>query len=182
MDCRLPDSFVPGISQEEYWSGISEWFPPFPLLNALGGFSPVFTGSTRVPEGKSQNIVGGPSDWARIRLVCSEPPAVCQVQFRVSFLELVLSGLPSLECLLWDLEIVLTSTLQSLDLPLVFCTFYYWLVRGDNSRDLPLSLWSGDTDSKNLDYQKMNPRKYQIVRTHTKETTVIQDPTSPNHK
>ena len=27
-----------------------------------------------------------------------------------------------------------------------------------------------------------NPMGYQIVRTHTKETTVIQDPASPNHQ
>ena len=33
------------------------------------------------------------------------------------------------------------------------------------------SLWSGSTDSKTLDYQRTNPREYQIVRTHTKETT-----------
>ena len=37
-------------------------------------------------------------------------------------------------------------------------------------------------DSKTLDYQRTNPRGYQIVRTHTKETTVIQDPASPNHQ
>ena len=34
-----------------------------------------------------------------------------------------------------------------------------------------LSLGSGSTDSKTLDYQRTNPREYQIVRTHTKETT-----------
>ena len=62
MDCRLPGFFVPGISQEEYWSGILEWFPPFPLLNARGDFSPVCTESTRVLGGKSHNIVGAPSD------------------------------------------------------------------------------------------------------------------------
>ena len=44
-----------------------------------------------------------------------------------------------------------------------------------------LSLWSGSTDSKILDYQRTNPREYQIVRTHTKETTWIQDPASSNH-
>ena len=37
------------------------------------------------------------------------------------------------------------------------------------TRDQALSLWSGSTDSKTLDYQKNNPRNYQIVRTHTKE-------------
>lgn len=59
MDYRLPGSFVPGISQEEYWSGILEWFPPF---NARGDFSPIFTGSTQVLGDKSHNIVGAPSD------------------------------------------------------------------------------------------------------------------------
>jgi len=33
------------------------------------------------------------------------------------------------------------------------------------TRDLTLSLWSGSTDSKTLDYQRTNPREYQIVRT-----------------
>ena len=42
-------------------------------------------------------------------------------------------------------------------------------------RDQALSLWSGSTDSKTLDYQRTNPREYQIVRTHTKETTWIRD-------
>ena len=37
------------------------------------------------------------------------------------------------------------------------------------TRDQALSLWSGNTDSKTLDYQRANPRGYQIVRTHTKE-------------
>ena len=46
-------------------------------------------------------------------------------------------------------------------------------------RDKALSLWSGSTDSKNLDYQRTNPREYQIVRTHTKETTWIQDLNHP---
>ena len=43
------------------------------------------------------------------------------------------------------------------------------------TRDQTLSLWSGSTDSKTLDYQRTNPTEYQIVRTHTKETTWIQD-------
>ena len=47
-------------------------------------------------------------------------------------------------------------------------------------RDQALSLWSGSTDSKTLDYQRTNPREYQIVRTHTKKSTWIQDPASPN--
>ena len=50
------------------------------------------------------------------------------------------------------------------------------------TRDQALSLWSGSTDSKTLDYQRTNPREYQIVRTPTKETTWIQDPASPNHQ
>ena len=36
-------------------------------------------------------------------------------------------------------------------------------------RDQALSLWSGSTDPKTLDYQRTNCREYQIVR--TKETT-----------
>ena len=38
-------------------------------------------------------------------------------------------------------------------------------------QDQALSLWSGSTDSKTLDYQRTNPREYHIVRTHTKEAT-----------
>ena len=37
------------------------------------------------------------------------------------------------------------------------------------------------TDSTSLEYQRTKPREYQIVRTHTKETTWIQDLASPNH-
>ena len=33
-----------------------------------------------------------------------------------------------------------------------------------HGRDQALSLWSGSTDSKTLDYQRTNPREYQIVR------------------
>ena len=44
-----------------------------------------------------------------------------------------------------------------------------------------LSLWSRSTDSKIQDYQRTNPREYQIVRTPTKETTWIQNLASPNH-
>ena len=47
-------------------------------------------------------------------------------------------------------------------------------------RDQALSLWSGSIDSKTLDYQRTNPRGYQIVRTHTKETTGIQTQQHPN--
>ena len=50
------------------------------------------------------------------------------------------------------------------------------------SRDQALSIWSGSTDSKTLDYQRINPREHQIVRTHTNETTWTQDPASPNHQ
>ena len=38
-----------------------------------------------------------------------------------------------------------------------------------------ISLISWSTDSKTLYYQRTNPKVYQIVRTHTKETTWIQD-------
>ena len=34
-----------------------------------------------------------------------------------------------------------------------------------------LSLWSGSTDSKALDYQRTIPKEYQIVRSHTNDTT-----------
>ena len=50
------------------------------------------------------------------------------------------------------------------------------------TRDQALSLWSGSTDSKTLDYQKAYSREYQIVGTHTKETTSIQDPASSNQQ
>ena len=50
------------------------------------------------------------------------------------------------------------------------------------TRDQALSLWSRSPDSKTLDYQRTNPREYQTVRAHTKETTWIQDPVSPNHQ
>ena len=53
----------------------------------------------------------------------------------------------------------------------------HWTVR-----DQALSLWSGSTDSKTLDYQRTNPRDYHIVRTHTKETTWIQDLATPNQQ
>ena len=49
------------------------------------------------------------------------------------------------------------------------------------TQDQALSLWSGSTESNTLDYQRTNPRG-QIVRTHTKETTVIEDLASPNHQ
>ena len=38
-------------------------------------------------------------------------------------------------------------------------------------RDQALSLWSGSTDFKTLDYQRTNPMEYEIMRTHTEETT-----------
>ena len=40
------------------------------------------------------------------------------------------------------------------------------------TRDQTLSLWSGNTDSKTLDYQRTNPREYKIVRTHTRKPFV----------
>ena len=45
-----------------------------------------------------------------------------------------------------------------------------------------LRLWSVNTDSKTLDYERTNPRGYQIMRTHIKETTGIQDLASPSHQ
>ena len=39
------------------------------------------------------------------------------------------------------------------------------------TRDQALSLWSGSTDSKTLDYQRVNPKEYQTVGTPTKEIT-----------
>ena len=39
------------------------------------------------------------------------------------------------------------------------------------ARGQVLSLWSGPTDSRTLDYQRTSPREYQIVRTHANETT-----------
>ena len=39
------------------------------------------------------------------------------------------------------------------------------------TQDQALSLWSGSTDSKTLDYQRTNAREYHIVRTYTNETT-----------
>ena len=50
------------------------------------------------------------------------------------------------------------------------------------TRDQALSLWSGKTDSKTLDYQRTNPRDYQIGKISTKENTCLQDPVSPNHQ
>ena len=50
------------------------------------------------------------------------------------------------------------------------------------TRDQALNLWSGSTDSKTLYYQRTNPKGFQMVRTHTKETIGIQDPTSPHHQ
>ena len=44
-----------------------------------------------------------------------------------------------------------------------------------------LRLWSGCADSKSIDYQRTSdPREYQIVRTHTKATTYVQDLAPPN--
>ena len=37
------------------------------------------------------------------------------------------------------------------------------------TQDQALSLWTGSTDSKTLDYQRTNPRGYQTVRIHTKK-------------
>ena len=45
------------------------------------------------------------------------------------------------------------------------------MLEGILGRDQALSFWSESTDSKILDYQRINPREYQRVITHTKETT-----------
>ena len=37
------------------------------------------------------------------------------------------------------------------------------------TRDKSWAFWSGSTDLKTLDYQRTNPREYQIVRTHTRK-------------
>ena len=60
-------------------------------------------------------------------------------------------------------------------------SFSSWSVWG-NHRDQALSFWSGNTDSKTLDYHRTSPREYQIVRNHTKETTWIENLASPNHQ
>ena len=51
--------------------------------------------------------------------------------------------------------------------------------RKRSGRDQALGPWSGSTDSKTPVNQRTKPREYQTVRTHTKETTGIQDPASP---
>ena len=45
-----------------------------------------------------------------------------------------------------------------------------------------MSLWSGSTDPKTLDYLRTYAREHQIARRHTKETTAVQDPASPGHQ
>ena len=50
------------------------------------------------------------------------------------------------------------------------------------TRDQALSLWSGSINSKTIDCQSTNRREYHIVRTHTRETTVIQALASPNYQ
>ena len=75
--------------------------------------------------------------------------------------------------LLWD-----CSTIPKLQLPAMYFPVDQRSCPGDQAP----SLWSGSTDSKTLDYQRTNPREYQIVRTHTKETAWIQNPASPNHQ
>ena len=73
----------------------------------------------------------------------------------------------------WDCSTIPKLQLPAMCLPVDQCS-----CPGDQA----LSLWSGSTASKTLDYQRTNPREYQIVRTHTKETTWIQDLASPNHQ
>ena len=55
---------------------------------------------------------------------------------------------------------------------------------GHAQQDQALSFWSESTDSKTLGHQRTNPKEYQIVRTHTKETTnirpsITQPPVAP---
>jgi len=47
------------------------------------------------------------------------------------------------------------------------------------TRDQALSLGSGTTDTKTLDYRGNNPREDQMMRTHTKESTWTRDPHDP---
>ena len=42
--------------------------------------------------------------------------------------------------------------------------------------------WAFGVGALTPNYQRTNPREYQVVRTHTKETTWIQDLASPNHQ
>ena len=58
---------------------------------------------------------------------------------------------------------------------LVFWSHHSSEINGSSQhhQDQALSFWSGSTDSKILDYQRIHPREYQIVRTPTKETTSI---------
>jgi len=44
------------------------------------------------------------------------------------------------------------------------------------TRDQALSLWSGSSDPKTLDYQRTNPREYQIGRTHLNTRPSINQP------
>ena len=39
------------------------------------------------------------------------------------------------------------------------------------TRDQTLSIWSGSTESKTLDYHRNNRREHLVLRTHTKKTT-----------
>ena len=50
------------------------------------------------------------------------------------------------------------------------------------TRDEAPSLWSESIDSQALDYERTNPREYQIVRTHTGDTIWVQEPASPDQE
>ena len=88
-------------------------------------------------------------------------------------------------CLILQLPFVWGSPLVLLFLDIILMllnviTNHFW-----NLHSWPgqaLSLCSGRTDSKTLDYQRANSREYQTVRTHTNKTTWIKDPVSPNHQ
>jgi len=80
-------------------------------------------------------------------------------------------------CRLWGhtvsdtTEVTWQQQQQSHNKPLVESLFL--------TRNQAQSFWSRSTDSKTLDNQRTNLREYQIVRTHTKKTTWIQDPALP---
>ena len=74
--------------------------------------------------------------------------------------------------LFWGISFNLTKCYNK---PLVESSFL--------TKNEALSLWSGDTDSKTLDYQRTNPREYQILRTQTKKNawrpSITQPPVAP---
>ena len=53
--------------------------------------------------------------------------------------------------------------------PIQICSHSKLEELGKKKRNKTLSLWGGSTDYRTLDYQRTNPREYQIVRTHTRK-------------